>query len=46
MEGLQCQTVNSLGNRKTKKASEENNKSKQYYMKSSLTIEWVGLGGN
>lgn len=42
----QSQTVNSLGSRKTKKASEENNKSKQYYMKSSLTIELVGLEGN
>lgn len=36
MEGLKCQTFNSLGNRKTKKASERSNKIKGiFYEKSS-----------
>lgn len=36
MEGLKCQISNSLGNRKTKKASEQSNKTKAvFYEKQS-----------
>lgn len=46
MEGLKCQTFNSLGNRKTKKASEWSNKIKAiFYEKSSdCRMGWCGGG--